>query len=671
MTPPAILSAARKTAEPGFETEVKAIVGEKLSVEAFSQLAGHLAGYPFIKLVVDKSKSTIHFLNHRVYAFHADYIAETFLGISSAEMNAKIDVHNKSFYNDPDRNFYLGILALHRRGERRFFSLETVEVDTMDLPMLEYFYKFVRDQVDPSIPVLLKPANHAQENMLTGPEGEQIPHILSHELFETAEYIPLNRGSADGRLRAFRTHEDYKRARATIEWHDIIVMPRVPDDIPRLSGIINAEHTTPLSHTNVLASGWQIPNAIQLGIFDQIDKQKLDGQWVKYSVSPDAAHIELQKIDRPENFNQAPSWKATKITLETPEISSVPIVLLEDLRVSDRFRYGTKAANLGEINHIISRKSEKLLGYYRVPRPPRKNLLPYLATALGVAETANLNLAAWDYLRKVIHLPRGIAIPFSFQQRFLESSPPIQQAIGKLKMALELNAPNVDALCVSLQKMITGTRLPDTLRDEIDSKIAEHLGGVSTFVVRSSSNAEDLQNFSAAGIYESVNHVTTADKIFSSIKEVWSSIVSPRSVRLRQDVGILLEDVYMGVIVQEEMPSKFGGVMVTTNPANRADFRNVYMNISQKSVISVVQGSDLPIQYLFNTVEGGGRTLSLGSATTDLSSEQRKTLQKLAFVGRLLQSHFSPDYTFSTPMDIEWLANEEGIYVLQLRPYSS
>ena len=114
-----------------------------------------------------------------------------------------------------------------------------------------------------------------------------------------------------------------------------------------------------------------------------------------------------------------------------------------------------------------------------------------------------------------------------------------------------------------------------------------------------------------------------------------------------------------------------GGVLVTTNPGNRkGDFRNVYINASTHSVNSIVQGSELPHQYLFNTVEGGGQTLSLGKDQKDLSVAQKGILEKLALAGRLLQSHFSPDYTFSAPIDIEWLANSEGLFVLQLRPYA-
>jgi phosphoenolpyruvate synthase/pyruvate phosphate dikinase len=304
-----------------------------------------------------------------------------------------------------------------------------------------------------------------------------------------------------------------------------------------------------------------------------------------------------------------------------------------------------------------------------VPRTARADLLSYLSAEVEDKSGHNLGEKAWQYLVSYLQVPRGIALPFSLQVEFLQSSWRIQQAIGRLKMALELGAKEIDSLCLELQRLIRTTRMSDKLRECIDEQIATYLAGVRSFVVRSSSNAEDLKDFSAAGIYESFNHVTTADKIFESIKEVWGSLVSPRSVRLRQEVGISLDDCYMGVIIQEEVQGNMGGVMVTTNPADPiTDFRNVYINVSAKSATEVVAGKSMPSQYLYNTVEGGGRTLAK-SEGNELSEMQEQLLQRLAFCGRLLQSHFSQDYAFSTPVDIEWSAQGNQLYLLQLRPY--
>lgn len=658
---------------PGPETNgsgvTNAIVGERLTLAAFRQLSGNLAGYPFVKVVVDRAQEKIHFLNHHRFQFHADYIAATLLGISPGELDARLDELNKTFYHDLDRRFFLGVIALHTRDDRRFFSLETVEDDTMNEPMIRFFHRFVEKHLDPSVPLLFKPASHTQEAIVSAVPASELPRVLSHELFASAKYVPLNCGTAKGRLRIFTSDEQYHEKRSTLEWHDIIVMERVPDSIPRLAGIINAKHTTPLSHTNVLASGWQIPNAIQIGAIERIRAAGLEEKWVRYTVAADGTEIGLEPIDRPADADKRPSWTVHKVRLEEPDTQHARILPLNQLRMIDRYKYGTKAANLGELQHVVERGSEKLLGFYRMPRPPRPNLLPHLAKHLGCPENAGLSRAASQFLRGFVQIPRGIAIPFSFQQQFLQSSPKIQQLIGKLKMALELNAPVVDAVAVSLHQAVLDARIPDDIQYAIDSAILEHLAGVSTFVVRSSSNAEDLGNFSAAGIYESVNRNSTADSIFDAIKQVWASLLSPRSVRLRQEVGISLEAVYMGVVIQEEVPSTMGGVMVTTNPLDKSNFRDVYLNISPK-VTDVVQGGGLPYQCLYNVVEGGGRTVTMGDMKVDLDEKQKSLLQKLALAGKLLQSHFSPDYTFSTPMDIEWLANEKGAHVLQIRPYA-
>jgi hypothetical protein len=649
---------------------VAALVGERLSLSALHQLCGTLGGYSFVKVVVDREQREIHFLNDARHSFHAIYIGEEILGVPEERVRAEIDDYNERFYHAPDRRFLLGILALHTRREKKILSLETVEVDTMPAALIREFHAFVSEYVDPALPLLFKPANQLQERLVREIPATELPRVLAHELFSSAPFVALNPGTTTGRLRAFRTEAEYRAAAAGLAWSDIIVMDRVPDDIPRLSGIVNARHTTPLSHTNVLATGWQIPNAVQLGALAEIDRRGLDGKWVEYTV--DAQSLTLREVDEPAEATP-PSWYAQRVTLEEPESDHSPIANLARLRASDRYRYGTKAANLGELHHVLAHGSQRLLGFYQVPRPPRENLLPHLAQLLDVpsgASVADLTEAARRLLDERVRVPRGIALPFSLQRRFLESSPRIQQAIGKLKMALELDAREIEPLCVELQSLIRSARMPGALAGEIDSALVSQLSGVRAFVVRSSSNAEDLAGFSAAGIYESINHVTTAERIFASVKEVWASLVSVRSVRLRHQAGISLDECYMGVVIQEQVAADFGGVLVTTNPMNRADFRTVYVNVSPK-VTDVVDGSALPMQYLYSTVEGGGRTVSLGDAASDLDERAHEQLQRLAVAGRLLQAHFSPDYTFDSPVDVEWLADRDHVHIVQLRPYSA
>ncbi|MFF8266540.1 PEP/pyruvate-binding domain-containing protein [Streptomyces sp. NPDC016562] len=651
-----------------------AAVDTLLTLPLFEQLAGMLGGHPYVKVVVDRDQGRWHVLDSSVHSFHVNYIATEIQGLSLDQLDAELDRFNHDVYQDPARRFLLGVLSLHSRGgperDEPFMVLETTEADTMGADLLTEFHAFVRAHLDPALELLVKPANHAQESALAAVPETVVPRARGHALLATTPFVPLTLASATGRLRAFASREEYLAARADLTWYDIVAMPVVPDDIPRLAGLINSQPTTPLSHTNMLAAGWGIPNAIVRGVLDTIADEKLDGSWVRYEVTADGYVIE--PAPQPPDLAE-PTWHTQRVRLDTPHVTDVPLVPLSALRAGDRNRYGTKAANLGELHHVLRHGSSRLTGYYGVPRPPRADLLGHLAARLGMPEDGDLAQYASEFLTRHVQAPAGIAVPFSVQQRFLDSSPAVQQSIGKLKMALELNSMDaVDTLCLQLQHVVRTLPVPEDLVRALDTQLVEHLTGTGRFAVRSSSNAEDLPGFSAAGIYESHTKVTDLPGVLDAIRRVWASLLSPRSVRLRHQAGISLDDTYMGVIVQRYEPSPLGGVMVTCNPTNRADFRNVYLNCAHGSTADVVDGRTMPLQYLYNTVEGGGRTVSLGAATEDLPQDTRAHLGRLALAGRLLQSHFATDYTFAGPLDIEWLLGPGGaLHILQLRPYSA
>lgn len=659
-------------AEPGTD---RTVVGENLSLPLFRTLSGVLAGHPYLKVVVDRVENTWHLLDTAAHPFHVNYIATRVLGMELAQLDAELDAFNASVYMDPARRFLLGVLSLHtdedtEGRERTFLVLETTEADTMNGELLGFFYEFVRERVDGRFPVLLKPANHGQEEELAAISELRVPRILSHELFGSRTRTPLNPGEATGRLRYFRTGAQYAAAEAGLGWADIVAMPCLPDDVPRVAGFLNTAPITPLSHTNVLASGWGIPNAIVRDLDELVEKDGLDGAWVRYRVGEE--EISLERLDREPEL-RAPAWHQQRIRLEPPLLEDAPVLSLHRLRAADSDRYGTKAANLGELHHVLDSRTADLTAFYGRPRPPREDLYGHLATRLGLTDptTAELRSRAADFVASTVGAPEGVALPFSLQQHFLASSPALQQGIGKLKMALELDATDVlDSLCLQLQQLIRHTPVPESVTRQIGQAFPTPPAATGRLVVRSSSNAEDLPGFSAAGVYDSVTTVRGTGELLDAVRQVWASLVSPRSVRLRHQVGISLDDTYMGVIIQEYVPAALGGVLVTCDPTRRADFRNVYLNCSPGSPEQVVDGSVLPQQYLYNVVEGGGRTVALGSWGDGLPVSTRARLADLSLTGRLLQSHFS-ETDVDRPLDIEWLMTERGDFrLVQIRPYA-
>ncbi|RGD58061.1 phosphoenolpyruvate synthase [Kitasatospora xanthocidica] len=665
------------------------LAGEKLTLEEFSELAGQVGGYPYVKVVLDRDESVLHFIDSADGTLHVRYIACEILGMSIDELARGLDSFNDDVYRNPDRRFYLGTLARHTRRAAEigheadtFLSLETVDVDTMSQDMLRFFYHRVREHIDPSLPLVLKPAGHEQEGYLARIPETEIPRVLSHELYSAASYVPLNAGTAHGRLRVFGSEDEYRADPEPLEWHDIVVMPRVPEDIPRVSGIIHTEHTTPLSHINVMAAGWRIPNAVGVEAVERIDRAGLgDRCWVHYRVEADGGELLLEAA-RPGDREEAPPTPPTdRVAVDLPDLTPTPVTPLSALREGDHVRFGTKAANLGELTHLLQHGSPRWLGFYSVPRPPRDNLLRYLARQLGAPEDADrteLDAAAQLLVKEYAHVPRGIVLPFSLQQRFLDSSAELRTAVDRLDSALRDGTSlhegtrieeRIEELCLDAQRLIRDTPLPDPIRTEIDRAIDRHLYGARVQVVRSSSNAEDLAGFSAAGLYESVADASGTDAVLDAVREVWASLFSPRAVLLRRQAGIPLDHCRMAVIVQEQVGATVGGVLVTCNPLSPQDFRNVYLNISPRSVTDVVSGRGAPLQYLCNTMEGGSRTVSLGTAGTDLDAGTKDLVRRLALISRLLQSHFSPDETYATPVDIEWAIEGDQISLLQLRPF--
>lgn len=669
MTTTAVLPAGA----PGPVTD-RTVIGENLSLPLFRTLSGVLAGHPYLKVVVDRIEDTWHLLDTAVHPFHVNYIATRVLGMELTELDSCLDAFNASVYMDPERRFLLGVLSLHtdedaEGRERPFLVLETTEADTMNGRLLEEFYTFVRHRVDGRLPLLLKPANHGQEHELAAISDVRVPRILGHQLFGNRTRTPLNPGEAVGRLRYFRTLEEYTAEADGLGWSDIVAMPCLPDDVPRVAGFLNTSPGTPLSHTNVLASGWGIPNAIVRDLERMVDADVLDGAWVRYRVEDD--EITIVPLAHAPTLD-APAWHQQRIRMEPP--------LLEDVR-----RCGCTGCaaptGTGTGPRPPTSASSITSSTAAAPTSPPSTGSPGRRAPTSTATSRPASAPRTRHRRNCVpwrptswpgssRRPTG-SPSFALQHRFLTSSPAVQQGLGKLKMALELDALDVlDALCLHLQQLIRNTPLPEDVSRQITQALP---GGPATgrrLVVRSSSNAEDLPGFSAAGVYESITTVHGADELLDAVRQVWASLLSPRSVRLRHQAGISLDDTYMGVIIQEYVPADLGGVLVTCNPTRREDFRNVYLNCSPGSPETVVDGTTLPLQYLYNTVEGGGRTVALGSSGQDLPVGTRDKLARLALTGRLLQSHFS-DTDLDHPLDIEWLMTDQGDFrLVQIRPYA-
>jgi phosphoenolpyruvate synthase/pyruvate phosphate dikinase len=78
----------------------------------------------------------------------------------------------------------------------------------------------------------------------------------------------------------------------------------------------------------------------------------------------------------------------------------------------------------------------------------------------------------------------------------------------------------------------------------------ENAARCQTCLCRSSSNSEDLPNFSGAGLYSSVPNVINEDRLIDAVKKVWASLWNFQGYEARVRNYVSQSDVYMSALVQ-------------------------------------------------------------------------------------------------------------------------
>jgi phosphoenolpyruvate synthase/pyruvate phosphate dikinase len=198
--------------------------------------------------------------------------------------------------------------------------------------------------------------------------------------------------------------------------------------------------------------------------------------------------------------------------------------------------------------------------------------------------------------------------------------------------------------------------------------------------VRSSTNAEDLPGFSGAGLYTTVPNVKGDEALLTAVKTVWASIWNDGAYAARQEAG-MSHFVYPGVLVQLGMNADAAGVLVTTNPFNKADRSAVYVNAKRGLGIRVVDGHKVPEQIVYNPARDRVRvitrsaddtalTFSADGGVREVTVETGRAVLSDGLVRRLARAAAEIERRFKIgALDIEWLTIGETIYIVQVRPY--
>lgn len=191
-------------------------------------------------------------------------------------------------------------------------------------------------------------------------------------------------------------------------------------------------------------------------------------------------------------------------------------------------------------------------------------------------------------------------------------------------------------------------RLPDDVRASV-AEAAHRLEG--PFAVRSSGTAEDLEDASFAGQYETFLNVGR-DKLHEAIEACWASASGPRVAAYGARHGVSGTP-SMAVLVQSMVAATVAGVAFTANPRT-GDRHETVINAVRGLGDRLVSGEVTADEWV---VRGGTATGSTGREGV-LSAADALVVAQLA---RRVEAHYG------APQDVEWALSEHSVHLLQAR----
>ncbi|HAK59034.1 MAG TPA: hypothetical protein DCO77_01455, partial [Nitrospiraceae bacterium] len=175
-----------------------------------------------------------------------------------------------------------------------------------------------------------------------------------------------------------------------------------------------------------------------------------------------------------------------------------------------------------------------------------------------------------------------------------------------------------------------------------------------TYAVRSSSVAEDGQDFSMAGQFETCLRVSK-DDVPEMIKKCWASLFNP-SVAAYSGRSATTVAKDMGVIVQTQIDSRYSGVLFSLDPLRKT---------TDSMVIEWVEGLGEKLVSGRVTPERITARRSSPVFPAQISVQLRGALEQLCTLTR------QAEQLFGQPVDIEWCCDDAGLHLLQARPITA
>ncbi len=620
---------------PAKPTSGRVWQAEVRDMETWKQLSKPLRDAEFSKFVIDLKTNKIYFVDSNVFMLHADFVVDYLQNIPRTAANMK--AYNRN-YSTKKPQFILGYLTHYPKLDgdattRDLWTFSFWEGDTIQVKDIRFAYKRLQ-QTFTIAPLLFRPDSSEQERVASQLKPFQIKTINNNQIYQSLPYQAFNTGSALGRL--VIVPPTTKVENLSFDEDDIVLLQSSYPDISPVAGVITTKFSTPLSHVNLRASAWGVPNATIKNAVSELTP--LNGKHVFYEVTEAGYSMRLATEAEVTQHKNAKLAKAT-VVMPFADLTTVALLPLSKISAEDANKYGAKTSNLGEM----------------------------------VRANTNLNI------------PDGFGIPFSYYLAHIKQHH-IDQLIDrtlkdlKFKQDADWRKNKLDEIRVAINKAPLGA---DAL-NKIDMQWRKQLGGKGVFV-RSSTNAEDLKGFNGAGLYDTVPNVKDKKALEAAIKQVWASVWNLRAVEERAHFGIPHEQVYPAVLIQTAVNARAAGVLLTTDIWGH-QATTYTINAKWGLGMRVVEGQKIAEQILFDRSNDGTRVISRSDETTMLVADPKGgmmekpvtkgaailTEKRAKALGEAAQ-HVAEIFNQIDVLDIEWVLEtkngQDVFWIVQARPY--
>ena len=488
--------------------------------------------------------------------------------------------------------------------------------------------KFVRDAVIKTAPFLAgRIAFHPLNGNLSAYQADKAKYdqsdvavYLDEDLYGKIAFLPLNVAESFGRLCVMGSEFQPKP-------RDIVICQTLPNQMPRVAGVISEVRQTPLSHVNLRAIQDKIPNAYIAGAMQSDAIKPLIGKFVSYKVSSQGFQIReatTEEVDR--HFE---TLRPTQPQVPQRDLSKVEILPLQQIAFQDSAAFGVKTTNVA-------------------------------------------TLRTFEFAEGTV--PDGSAIPFSFYDDFMKHNGFYDQiaqvlASDEFQKSREVQESELKRIRSVIQK----GNMPEAMLDAL-TKAQKSFPDGTSIRCRSSTNNEDLPGFSGAGLYDSCTHHPSEGHLSKSVKQVYASLWNFRAFEEREFYRIDHMQVAMGVLMHPNFSDELANGVAVTDDILYETKGNYYLNVqSGEDLVTNPNEQSSPEEILLSWWKEDGQQVVRRAAdgqpllTQAQLDELRTDLAKIHGRFRKLYNKTEND---RFAMEVEFKITHDGkVTIKQARPW--